>query len=396
MNFWEHIGITRACFESDYLDKRLVSVQHHDTFPLDIYTYGRACVHENAWDNVTRKCRGIIVNRNTGEIVARPFEKFFNLGTEGMLETDPNNWTEEHVVELGPPVVWEKADGFLCIGYKWEGKWYCASKGSFASPHAKWATAQIQNLDLSVLKDGVTPVFEGICKSLRIVVDYKNLEGLVLTAVIDNETGDELIPLLLKALARHIRVGVAQQYHITWQEAHAASYDETVKNSEGFVLTWYRAGQTPFRLKVKYADYIRIHRMVTGTSPKRILETIQNGWTTELADLLNESTPWFNNFVSKWKRVIEEEYEFIEHISNLYFNGAKEVVRVKVGQRPYANMGEERKAWALEFQQPDVKKFSGVLFAMLDGKDYKQVIWKMVKNSPLLKGGKPLVDEYQL
>jgi putative RNA ligase len=405
MNFWQYIGITRACFDADYLDKRLVNVQHHDTFPLDIYTYGRACVHENKWDNITRKCRGIIVNRNTGEIVARPFEKFFNLNTFGEPETDPTTWGMTTLVceaPFGPqvpnwritkPTVWEKVDGFLCTGYFWEGKWYCASKGSFASPHAKWATKQIQSLDMRVFAPGWTPIFEGICKSLRIVVDYKDFEGLVLTAHINNETGEETTPNVLKVLAKSVGVRTACQHDISWQDAHQRSYDGTVKNDEGFVLTWYRAGQTPFRLKVKYADYIRIHRMVTGTSPKRILEAIQSGWTSELDGLLNESTPWFNRFVTKWKHVIEEDYNDIERMAEAAFSVYRGVL-----QTQYLSNGlwPTRKDYAQLFTRPESKKVAAVLFAMLDGKDYKQVIWKMVKNSPLLKGGQPMVDEYQL
>lgn len=388
MNFWEYIGVTRATFETGYLDTRLVSAQHHDKFPLDIYTYGRACVHDNKWDTVTQKCRGIVVNRETGDIVARPFEKFFNFG-DTVYGGDM-----ARVEEMGQPTVWEKVDGFLCTGYQWGGKWYCASKGSFHSPHAKWASAKIQALDMSSLAAGVTPVFEGVCKSLRIVVDYKDIDGLILTAVIDNETGQETTPLSLKIFARQMRVGVAQQYHMTMQEAHALSYDETVKNEEGFVLTWYRDGQTPFRLKVKYADYIRIHRMVTGFSPKRILEVIQNGWTTEMDDLLNSSTPWFNSFVTKWKRVIEGEYERIETKSISIFGIVKSVVH---SQYLSTGVSPTRKDFALLYTNVEThKELAGVLFAMLDGKDYKQVIWKMVKNSPQLKGGHPMVDAYQL
>ena len=44
----------------------LVQVGHHDEFPLSIYTYGRKAVHENIWDDVTKKCRGIIVENETG------------------------------------------------------------------------------------------------------------------------------------------------------------------------------------------------------------------------------------------------------------------------------------------------------------------------------------------
>jgi RNA ligase len=400
MNFYKYIGCTPEQFEMGYLDTRLVNFQMHPEFPLVIYTYGRKTVHEQAWDSVTTKCRGIIVNRDTQEIVARPFEKFFNLGTESMPETDPSTWRPngDSADWLSrQPTVWDKVDGFLCTVYIWEGVPYAASKGSFTSPHAKWATNWIQNNTLlKVWPTAVTAVFEGICPEMRIVVDYKDARQLVLLGVVNNETGEELDAAKLKLWADHAGVVMAQQHFMTWQSAQQMSYDETVKNTEGYVLTWYRKGETPFRLKVKYIDYLRIHRMVTGLSPKRILEALQNGWTSVLDEWTNDSTPWFNHFVAKWRRVIETEAMRLEKNAKEIYADAREANRIKVGQAPYANMGEERKAYAQEFTRPEDKEYSGILFAMLDGKDWQQVIWKKIKESAVMKGGQPLVDSHQI
>ena len=235
-------------------------------------------------------------------------------------------------------------------------------------------------------------MFEGINRNLRIVVDYGEAEELVLLSVVNNQTGEEAEPDMLQDISDLMEVGIPELQSMTWQEAHQQSYDETIKNAEGYVLTWYRQGAPPFRLKVKFADYLRLHRMVTGVSPKHILEVLQNGWTSEMNDMLNESTPWFNHFVAKWKRVIETQAMSIECNSKEIYDAAREENRVKVGQRPYENIGAERKAYALVFNRPENKKYSGVLFAMLDGKDWKKVIWKMIKDSPIMKGGRPMVN----
>ncbi len=58
----------------------LVMVNHHKELPLRILTYSRKVVLEDLWDDVTTKCRGLIVGPNQ-QIIARPFEKFFNLNT---------------------------------------------------------------------------------------------------------------------------------------------------------------------------------------------------------------------------------------------------------------------------------------------------------------------------
>ena len=58
--------------------------------------------------------------------------------------------------------------------------------------------------------------------------------------------------------------------------------------------------------------------------------------------------------------------------------------------RTYDNLGEIRKIYAAEVARPENKQYSGVLFAMLDGKDIQQVIWKLVK--PMTKAAKPMLD----
>jgi hypothetical protein len=62
--------------------------------------------------------------------------------------------------------------------------------------------------------------------------------------------------------------------------------------------------------------------------------------------------------------------------------------------RTLNNLGVIRKEYATEVNKSENVEFSGVLFAMLDGKDYKQVIWKKVKNAPFMKGGHTLVDAH--
>src|SRR5882724_2578331 len=98
---------------------------------------------------------------------------------------------------------------------------------------------------------------------------------------------------------------------MTWQDAAKASLDESVKNEEGYVLTWYRPGTTPFRLKVKYQDYLKLHRLVTTCSPKKILEMMQGGWNEHLEGMKQNSAPWFAKYCNKWKTVIETEFNRI-------------------------------------------------------------------------------------
>ncbi len=233
----------------DYIRQGLVDRKEHPFFPLSLYCYGRKAVYDNVWDETTTRCRGLIVNNKTGEIIARPFEKFHNLGTAGMPETHPENlFPNPHVTEkldgsLG--ILYHYDDGFLCQDY-------IASKGSFVSEHAKWATDWYRSHVgyRGRWPKGYTPVFEMICEKdvQRHVVSYGGRrDGLVLTALISIETGWELPYDTLCNWAETNRLPYVRRFDKTVAEV----LQENNPNEEGYVLTWPLSGNdifsAPFR-----------------------------------------------------------------------------------------------------------------------------------------------------
>jgi len=394
VKIWTYLLIIPERFQTEYVDTGLVDVSDHDEFPLRMLSYGRECVHgEGRWDAVTTKCRGIIYRTDTEEIIARPFEKFFNLHTMGMPSTDPETWygndgeCGEESFYLTQPEVWEKMDGFLATLYEWEGKQYIASKGSFDSPHAKWATAWLNARGTFKYPAGYTPVFEGISPNFRIVVNYEKFEGLVLLALVNNETGEELNKVSLQTWATKTKFRLPTYFKITWEQAAEESNDEEVKNFEGYVLCWRRPGTTPFRLKVKYVDYLRLHRMIATVSPKAIFKCLSEGTRDDLQEWLNESTPWFNRYVAKWVRALEYRFKEIDDRAKNMYDALVAICKEDVW---WNNRLWTRKDWALRFLAEGNKDISAVLFAALDGKDTDKVIWKMCK--PMIHNSHPMVD----
>lgn len=403
MNFYDYIGLTPDEFRDNYINTNLVIENEHESFPLNIYNYSRKCIQEQAWDSVTSKCRGVITNRETGEIVARPFEKFHNYGAVVGAYAGADGPQAEGAV--GEPVVWEKLDGFMCTLYEWEGVNYVASKGSFHSTHAKWATAELRKkwaATMPFLPKGYTVVFEGLCPSLRIVVNYGETNELRLLAVINNETGEEYLPQQLKGFAGATGFKTPEQLRLTLEEARKESLDEGIVDEEGYVLTWYRAGTTPFRLKMKFIEYLRLHRLVTNVSPKHIWEVLSQGQTAALDEYLNDSTPWFKKFVEKWQRALKGEYRRLEFQAIDRFCKEKLAVdktfldaMAKVtleGNTPYVDFSGLRKEYALAFNKPDNKEFASIMFALLDKKDICPIIWRQVK--PMTKNVNPLVNGF--
>ena len=245
-------------FDQDQLAEMIregyVRVQHHPTLPLSIYNYTEQAQYGRVWNPVTTTCRGLIVDSDTGEIVARALNKFWNHGEPAAAG----------VALDGPVVVTDKADGSLGILHPVPGGWAIATRGSFASEQAQHATALFNEryADWTPPED-VTVLFEIIYPTNRIVLDYGDMDDLILLGGIVTDTGATAHSSLLADWPGP-RVEVFP--YATLAEALAA---EPRSNAEGLVVRFLRTDQ---RLKIKQADYVMLHRILTGFTARRLWE----------------------------------------------------------------------------------------------------------------------------
>jgi len=325
-----------------YLEKKLISEQvHPENEDVRIFNYTQSCQFAKAWDDVTRQCRGLILNVKTGEVIARPFPKFFNYS--------------EHVNYKWPipndtPVVSEKLDGSLGILYVLNGKTWIATRGSFMSEQAVWATNWFrENVEFEGLEPGLTNLFEIIFPENRIVVNY-DFSGLVYLGTIENETGNTV--------------------EVNWSEPirkaktiPSTSIEELIKldepNSEGFVIYYPKEN---VRMKIKFPEYVRLHKIVTGVSEIGIWEMLRDN--SDFAPLLEKVPDEF----FKWMTNVREDLE-------AKFAGIEEVARNEF-EEIAVSFPTTRREWAEKIQS---MQRPSIGFAMLDKKDYKDIIWKMIR-----------------
>jgi|ERR1039458_9561460 RNA ligase len=335
---------------SRYIDKNkltmhvlrgLVRVNTHPnkSIPLELYCYDRKAVYDNIWDDVTTRCRGLIVNTETDEIVSRPFEKFFERDWPGQENTLERQVTLS--CEYGPPTISEKINGCLGIFWKYGIHWGIASKGSFSSPHAKWATEWMENHINSygqlVFPDGYTPVFEIICQEVQPHCIKYAFDGLVLLALIKNDTGEELPHHDMARYAIRNGLNFAMSYPITFAQAL-----EDREGHEGYVATYHIPGKAPLKLKIKHESF--------KVARKKFYADI------ELAKI---NTP-----------VTSEMYETVrKHVGELV---KQALVKFTL-----------RREFAAFFNLPENKVYAPACFAMMDtdspGK-HSDAIWKVVAN----------------
>ncbi len=317
------------------IEQKYIAVQKHKEAALYIYNYTPQAQYERVWNELTLQCRGLILDA-AGKVVARPFKKFFNL--------------EEHQpgdIPAEPFDVYEKLDGSLGILYWLNDTPMIATRGSFESDQSRKATQWLHTKYASAipqLRKDRTYIFEIIYPENRIVVDYGNQEELILLGILNTQTGQDL-PLEtigFPLVQRFDGINDLQQLK-----------QLNLKNKEGFVLK-FKSG---FRVKVKFEEYVRLHRILTQVSNQTIWEKLKDGLPLE--DILDKVPDEFYDWVRDTETKLRQAYTEIENSCKADFREL-----------------EDRKATAMYFL---TCKHPGILFSMLDKRRYETAIWRLLK-----------------
>lgn len=288
--FTDLFGISEAELQ-DYITGGWIRAQDHPDKPLRILNYTEKTTFAKKWDSVTLACRGLIYNTETGELVARPFPKFFNHNEELAPVFGPN----ESVV------VNDKMDGSLGILYsyprtKWNGgnpitfpEYEIATRGSFRSEQAVEATEMLEELYPEFEPFlGYTYLFEIIYPENRIVCNYGDRRELVLLGAVRMTTGNVMSPGYVK-LAHDWPGPIAQEFH------KAETFLDALKmppreGAEGIVVRGSRGRM----VKIKQESYVKLHRLVTGLTERTVWEYLSSSNNLEemLEPLPEEFHPW--------------------------------------------------------------------------------------------------------
>ncbi len=242
--------------EQYYKDGWLIK-QSHPELPLTIWNYSLKTQYEGCWDEITLQCRGLVTYDYTGEIVARPFEKFFNLEEQKHTTTD----TYE---------IFEKMDGSLIIIFYAFEQWIIASRGSFISDQTKKAYNLLNNTLINTLDKNFTFMFEIIYPSNRIVVNYGDTEQLIMLGSIKTSNGIEMKYDVMLSNYKHNFTIVKKYNNIN----NISLLKNMVSDdAEGFVVKFSNGD----RMKVKGEKYFKLHKIISKISTKSIWETLYNG-----------------------------------------------------------------------------------------------------------------------
>lgn len=326
-----------------YLDDRLVHKAYNKETGYSSYKYTRTTQYKSEWDEVTENCRGLILDDKTGEIIARPFSKFFNY-SEQKLPPE---------LMKGPIEVTEKLDGSLGIGYVTrDGEFKIASSGSLDSAIAKHATKLYKEK-----YDGkwtphpnYTYLWEVISPESRIVVDYGKEDDLYLIGAINKRTGKS-VPLSKIKTWKWKRAEVFSNMQNLSQVVNS----ENRPNHEGYVVHFT---ETDARVKIKHEDYVKLHRVATGVNERRIWEIV----ALEKPDTLEQ-----------WKTQLPEE--FLPYVNET----------IKTQREQFNNILQQANTIALEAKQynENQKKMWDYVVSKTDDKTIRSAAIQLAKKNEI-------------
>lgn len=310
---------------------------------------------------LVRECRGIILEKDTWNVVCYPFNKFFNYGETYADEID---WKSAKVTS--------KEDGSLIKIYSYNGEWRVGTNSTIDAEDALLNSPYYKNfrelfdvaadnceLDFDKLNPNYTYLME-LCSCHNTIVVPYNEPKLFHIGTRNNITYEE----------EEVDIGIEKpkQYMLSSLDdciAMAATFDFT---KEGFVVV----DKNYHRVKVKSEDYVKAHRMISNNkvSEEKILSLICSGEEEEFLSYFPTYTTIFQDI--KIKR---------DKLKYLFYEIKKEVFSLK-------EKGMKRKDFAQLVKNND---FSFLYFLMYDNSQLNFLDWenkisykKMVKYYELI------------
>jgi putative RNA ligase len=311
-------------------EEGLVRSRAHPEADLYILNYTEKATYDGIWNKVTLNCRGLIVDLD-GNVIARPFPKFFNYGQHiGPIDREAGwNVLQTQKIDLDEEaVITDKMDGSLGILYQVPGEtqYSIATRGSFTSEQAIHATEILRTKYADYIPPGgITMLFEIVYPENRIVCNYGEMDDLVLLGSVHNDSGDSWEGA---DLDWDWPGPIAEIFpYKTMREALAAKPRE---GKEGFVVHLYVSG---IRVKIKQEDYIALHRIVTGLNARSVWEAMLTDSVDELIEKIPDE---FHDFIRGVCRDINEDVDETVDIINRAYDRILDQVGVNATKKEFA------------------------------------------------------------
>ena len=301
-----------------------------------------------------REMRGIIFDLS-GNVLRRPFQKFFNLGEREELLLGNIDFDEHHVIL-------DKVDGSMVTPLMSLGQLRFATKAGITdmSPaieaYVDQARAHYRSFCEYMIDINHTPIFEYVSRDNRIVLDYKE-QNLILLGIRNNLTGNYISykQQIIYAYPYYIPV-VKEVYNSKNSIDDFVRYIYNEKDIEGVVVRF----DNGHMLKIKTEWYVNIHRAKDAClHEKRVIEMILDSKTDDVLAFLPP-----------------DDAKKLSEYSNAFLSGLNERRKDVVDSIKRFKGSITRKEYALEVAPHFNSLLNAIIFKCWDN---EMLVWKTIQ-----------------
>ncbi len=134
--------------------------------------------------------------------------------------------------------------------------------------------------------------------------------------------------------------------------------EDEIANEEGFV---FRFHPDNYRVKLKFNDYVRLHRLLTGFSNLDIWRSLSEG--NGVIEFLDRVPDEFDKWVRSQVSHLQEQYDETQRTCRYLMK---------------ENFAISKKDFAEKIKNLD-SNLKPIVFAMYDQKEYSKMIWKNLR-----------------
>lgn len=318
--------------------KEFIVMDKGDYIVID-YVY----VDNDSFDDPIRKeCRGLIFDKETGDILRRPLEKFENYGQN--FSQNNCDFEKDHIVT-------DKRDGSMIAPFINKGVVRFGTRAGITE-HSEKAEKHLNEKVKSscgeLIDAYVTPIFEWTSPDNRIVLDYKEDE-IRLLRLRDLVSGEYLSWDVVEYWADQMGIKTVDRFNgVKVSDEWIAKQKAEGLGIEGFVVFF---PHNSFSVKIKTDEYTQMHRAVSYFDRENmVLPIVLDNQYDDLLPALSEDR---QNKVKEYATEVWRQFTDLETNLNM--------------QMFHVFGFETRKEQALYIQNNIRRELWSVAFRVLDG-----------------------------
>lgn len=269
-----------------------------------------------------QECRGLILEKETLNVLLLSFKKFFNYG-EG--SASPINWSNCSILE--------KVDGSLISLWYYNGKWNTSTTGtalgeglvnnkmgtSFSDLF--WETINKYSGFNENLLDRSKFYMLELMTPYNMVVTPHNVSMVNLLTVRDKNTLEELTYDDVVKTSKYLNIPVVKRYDIQKDINFIVnSLDDKPFIDEGYVV----CDNNFNRIKIKNPKYVACHHLKSKTSEHNIMVIIKSNEVDEFISSFKDREDEILSLSEKYHELINELNKLVKYFDTQIYNNRKD------------------------------------------------------------------------